>query len=146
MEEANMSLSIKVPFTIILILISSITIISFYYNLDDIYYGSLNDKINKINLQIENNILNTLVKGNLTEFYDINNKKIRSDIIDNGLLRKRYYYENSMGSNSLIAMDYYGINNELVKREFLKDGNVVHRNYYTCKILPIIRGPLYYGL
>jgi hypothetical protein len=146
MEEANMSLSIKVPFTIILILISSITIISFYYNLDDIYYGSLNDKINKINLQIENNILNTLVKGNLTEFYDINNKKICSDIIDNGLLRKRYYYENSMGSNSLIAMDYYGINNELVKREFLKDGNVVHRNYYTCKILPIIRGPLYYGL
>jgi hypothetical protein len=123
-----MSLSIKIPLLIIMIIISLITFGSFYYNFGDIRYSNSNHKLENIDSQIEKHVFTELVKGNLTEYINKNGQKIGDDTKDYRLI-KRQYYENDGNIYSLFAVTYYGINNEIVKREFFRDGEVVYTNY-----------------
>lgn len=111
-----------------MIIISLITIASFYYNFGDMWYNGLNHRIENIDSKINNHVLRELARGNMTEYYNEDNQKIADDTKGHGLI-KRQYYENVGNNYSLIAVNYYGINGEIVKREFYRHGDVVHTNY-----------------
>lgn len=111
-----------------LIIISIITIGSFYYNFSDIRYSNLNSKLENIDSQIKEHMFRELVKDNLTEYYNKNDQKIADDIKDYKSI-KRQYYENDGNDCSLFAVTFYGINNEIIKREFYNNGEVVYTDY-----------------
>jgi hypothetical protein len=109
-------------------IISSMTIGSYYYNFNDIWYSSLNQRLDYIDSQINEDAFRELVNGNLTEYYNENNQKVCDDTRDLGLI-DRQYYENNGNNGSLIAISHYGKNDEIMGREFYRNGDIIHMNY-----------------